>query len=66
MNLANTYAIVKKLFFRNEPKTIRPEDLSEHLRRDIGLDNEAVSRRADERPLPQKEIVVLGHLTRAP
>ena len=66
MSLATIFARVKKLFFRREGKEIRLVDLSEHMRRDLGLDNSSSTRRTHEAALPKKEIVIHGHLTRAP
>jgi hypothetical protein len=66
MSLVAIFARVKKLFFRREGNEIRLVDLSEHMRRDLGLDSTGSTRRAHETALPQKEVVIYCHLTRAP
>ena len=66
MNLINKFALIKKLFARREGKTIHLVELNDHLRRDIGLDNVNAAGRVRKEALPKKEIIVHGHLTRAP
>jgi uncharacterized protein YjiS (DUF1127 family) len=66
MNLVNTFARIKKLFIRREGKTLHLTELSDHMRRDLGLDNGSIPEHKHKEDLPKKEVIIHGHLTRAP
>ncbi len=67
MNLANTFNRIKTLFAGDTAtKRIRLIDVSEHLRRDLGLHDVNSDRRVIERAGRTEEFVVFGPLTRAP
>ena len=66
MNLANTFARVRKLFAVKPTKTIRLIDVNEHLQRDIGLYNINSDRRVLEHTARTEILVAYGVPTRAP
>lgn len=66
MNLVNTFARIKKLFFRREGKLLRLVELNGHLQRDLGLDHLTTAHHTHDSALPKKDIIIHGHFTRAP
>lgn len=66
MNLANTFARIKKAFTPKIRKEVRVIELSEHMKRDMGLYNGSSDRRVHEKPIATETFIVMGTLTRAP
>jgi len=66
MNLANTFARIKKLFVKPKRLNITVIQANEHLARDIGLYNIDSDRRVDVKQPKAKDAVVLQKFKRAP
>jgi len=62
----NTFARVRKLFKTRESKEVRLVDLSEHLRRDLGLHETNSSRRVNHAAPKTEEYIVFNAFKRGP